>query len=481
MTITRRGFLAGTAAATLVQPFAANAVPLPKEADVVVIGAGAAGIAAARRVMAAGRSVIVVEAADRIGGRCATDTTTFGVPFDRGARWLYNPDTNALIKPARAAGLDLYPAPPGQKLRIGRRNARAGETEDFLATLVRANRAIDEASRGKADIPASLALPKDLGDWRSTIEFVLGANATGRDLRDLSVMERARLPDRAVALASRQGLGDMLVKLAETVPVSLATPATRIAWGGRDVSVETPAGKISARCAIVTASSGVLASGVMKFAPDLPRRQFEAAAKLSMGSQDRIALMLSGNPMGLSRDEVIVEQSKDARTGLLCANVGGSSLCTVDVSGRFGSELSESGHGAMVAFATDWLVGLFGSDVAKAVRKSGATRWNADPNIMGAMSAATPGSAGVRRILSESFAGVFLAGEATHETLWSTVDGAWESGERAALGALKRIGVGREAPTAGETPPLRERLRRRSPPTAEAAPRSTGSVFGLGR
>ena len=59
---------------------------MPREADIVVIGAGAAGIAAARRIMAANRRVIVVEAAGQIGGRCLTDTTTFEIPFDRGER-----------------------------------------------------------------------------------------------------------------------------------------------------------------------------------------------------------------------------------------------------------------------------------------------------------------------------------------------------------------------------------------------------------
>ena len=100
--------------------------------------------------------LIVVEASGQIGGRCCTDTATFGVPFDRGARWMYNPETNPMIKLARAAGLDVVAAPLGQKIRIGRRNARAGETEEFLAALVRANRAIGEASRAR---PTSLARP----------------------------------------------------------------------------------------------------------------------------------------------------------------------------------------------------------------------------------------------------------------------------------------------------------------------------------
>ena len=98
----------------------------------------------------------------------------------------------------------------------------------------------------------------------------------------------------------------------------------------------------------------------------------------------------------------------------------------------------------MVAFAVEWLTKLFGSDAASAVKKSSATRWNAEPFVLGAMSAAIPGGQPSRRILSEPIGCMFVAGEATHETLWGTVDGAWESGERAAEGALRRIGALRE-------------------------------------
>src|SRR5215470_1604062 len=123
MTMTRRGFLsasAALAAAPLVGRSSFGAA-LPREADIVVIGAGAAGIAAARRIMAANRRVIVVEAASQVGGRCITDSSTFEVPFDRGARWLHSPDTNPIIKLGRAAGFEITPAPSGQKIRIGRR------------------------------------------------------------------------------------------------------------------------------------------------------------------------------------------------------------------------------------------------------------------------------------------------------------------------------------------------------------------------
>src|SRR5258706_16017407 len=275
MTMTRRGFLSASAAfaATPALRARAWAAPMPRDADIVVIGAGAAGIAAARRIQAANRKVILVEATGQIGGRCLTDTATFDVPFDRGARWMHNPDTSSMIRLARSAGLEVYPAPLSQTIRVGRRNARAGEIEYFLAALVRANRAIDDASRGKADIACASALPKDLGDWAGTVEFMLGASATGKDLKDISAIDKARGQDRSNApIACRQGLGTLLARLVEQIPLSLSTPASRIAWNPRDVVAENPAGRIAARAAIITVSSNVLAAGNIKFAPDIPKR-----------------------------------------------------------------------------------------------------------------------------------------------------------------------------------------------------------------
>src|ERR1700732_476640 len=373
MAITRRQLLSASAAIAVARPFGGRAwgAPLPREADIVVIGAGAPGLAAARRIQAANRRVIVVEAAGQIGGRCLTDTRTFDVPFDRGARWMHSPDTNPMIKLARNAGLETYPAPSGQKIRVGRRNARAGEIEYFLAALVRANRAIDDASRGKADIPCASALPKDLGDWAATVEFMLGANAAGKDLKDISAIDKARGQDRNNAqIACRQGLGTLIAKLGEQVPLALSTPASRIAWDRREVTVETPAGKIAARAAVITVSSNVLTSGNIKFTPDLPTRQLDAAAKLSLGSYDQLALEMPGNPLGLGRDDIVIEQSNSTRTALLYANIGGSPVCSIDVAGSFGRDLSGQGEKAMVAFATEWLTKLFGSDAAAGVTRS---------------------------------------------------------------------------------------------------------------
>ncbi len=442
----RRSLLVGSAAlaggSAWAAPRPAPEVPRSGNVDVVIVGAGAAGIAAARKLVTAGRRVAVLEAAEQIGGRCITDTSTFAVPYDRGAHWLYLADINPVPKLAAQAALDVYPAPPGQRMRIGRRYAREGEMEDFLAQLVRANTAIADVAR-KSDVACAQVLPKELGDWRPTVDFVLGAYACGRDLAEVSTVDLARSAERDNAVFCRQGLGALLAKLAPVGPVQPATPVTRIVWGRGNVDVETAKGQFHGAAAIVTVSMGVLASGNIKFVPDLPKRQLDAAAKLRLGSHDRVALEFAGNPLGLRADDLVFEKTESRQTAAIFANASGSTLCMVDICGSFGRELSGKGTAAMIDFAIEWLSGLYGAEVKSSIKRRHATRWNHEPWALGAASAAVPGGQSARKVLLEPLAGrLFFAGEAAHETLWGTVGGAWDSGERAADAVLKMFGGG---------------------------------------
>jgi monoamine oxidase len=143
----------------------------------------------------------------------------------------------------------------------------------------------------------------------------------------------------------------------------------------------------------------------------------------------------------LRADELVFEKSDNRQTAAILGNLSGTTLCTVDVGGSFGRELSAKGEAAMVDFALGWLGSLYGADMKNQVKRRHATRWNNEPWVLGATSAASPGGQSARKILTEPLSGrIFLAGEATHETLWGTVAGAWESGERAAEAVLKLIG-----------------------------------------
>jgi monoamine oxidase len=438
--LSRRSFLAGAAAIASAPTWAATRDS--DDVDIIVIGAGAAGIAAARRVLAAKRRVVVIEASGRIGGRCVTDRRLFGVPLDLGAHWIHAVDINPLIKLAKGTGLDVYPAPPGQKIRVGRRYARESEVEDFLSVLVRANRAINEAARGKTDLSCAQALPKDLGEWRDTVEFVLGPFSCAKDLSEVSAVDFSKSLRRDKDAFCRQGFGTLLATLAQGVPVRLSTPVKRIeTWRRGRVTVETARGTIVGRAAIVTASTNVLAANKIDFDPNLPKRYVDAINQLRLGSYDHVILEVDGHPFGAQADDLIYEKSDDARTAAMLANVSGTQLCMVEVAGKFGRELSGQGEKAMVAFALDWVGSLYGAKIKRSVSKVYATRWNEQPFVLGAFSAASPGGEYARAALMDPIRDrVWFAGEAVHETLWGTVGGAWQSGERAAESAMRRLG-----------------------------------------
>jgi monoamine oxidase len=302
--------------------------------------------------------------------------------------------------------------------------------------------AMATAARGRTDIPAEKALPKDLGEWQQTIEFVEGPFACSKDLAEVSTVDLSRAVDRDNNSYCRQGLGTLLTKL---IPPNVLLTDTSVRlidwWGRRPIEVQTNRAMYTARAVIVTASTNVLTSGKINFQPDLPKSHLEAARRLKLGSFDHIALELPGNPLGLRPDEVVFEKSENRRTASIFGNVLGSTVCVVDVAGSFGRELAAKGEAAMVDFALTWLSGLYGTDMKSIVKRTAATRWDHAPWVMGAISAADVGGQPSRKTLSEPLKGrIFLAGEATHETLWGTVGGAWESGERAAEAALRALG-----------------------------------------
>jgi len=477
--LSRRSFILATAALPMVAGTGEAA-----ETDVVIVGAGAAGIAAARRLIGAGLRVIILEATDRIGGRCITETATFGVPYDVGAHWLHMPEINPVARLAMGAGVDIYPAPPGQRVRIGRRNARESELEDYLSVVARAKRALEDAARGKQDISCAQAMPKDLGEWQPLTEFYLGPFSCGKDFANLSVVDFVRSSERDVDAYCRQGFGTLLAKLGEGLPVQLSTPVTRITSKGRGSYLVETDGKrsVQARAVIVTVSTNVLLDGKITFAPALPKRQLDALSKLRLGHYERVALEIPGNPFGLQRDDLVFEKADSKRTAALLANVAGSPLTFIDIAGSFAHELAAQGPDAMTAFAVDWVDKLYGSEARQAIKRTHATQWAAAPYVMGSFSAASVGGHPSRRVLMEPlFERVFYAGEAAHETLWGTVGGAWESGERAADAALKSASP-LTGSSAGTPPPAKQPKKRAAPKKQpQQQPQQRPSLFGVPR
>jgi monoamine oxidase len=444
--LTRRSAIAGLVSA-LSCP-ALGGLRREPDFDVLIIGAGAAGIAAGRRLLATKKKFAILEASDRMGGRCFTDTATFNLPYERGACSIHLPTQSSLARVAAQNGIELYPDPERQQFRARGRNGLEKdlqenrsklELEEFYADRVRCYAAITQAA-GKDDISCAKALPADLGDWRRTMEFVLGPYRFGAELSELSAKEYAVSIDRDAPRLCRQGVGALIGKLALGLPIRFFSPVTLVDWGDRSVALATGNDVVTARAVIVTASTAVLASGKIKFKPNLPGAYASAFEKLKLGSYDHVALAFNGNPLGLDSDEVVFERSYTNKPASLLANVHGTPLSLLTLAGHSGAELAENGENAMADFAIDWISSLFGTRAKKAVLRVHAMSWKKDPWTLGAFSSAPTGAQEARKTLSEPLNDVvWLAGEAVHQSFWGTVGGAWQNGERTADAVIARL------------------------------------------
>jgi len=444
--IDRRTVIA--AALTAALPLRRAGAAMPREVEVVVVGAGAAGIGAARRLAAAGRSVVVLEAGNRIGGRCVTDTTLFGRPCDLGAHWLHGAALTPFREFARDLGVRLTTTGGEESLWAGRRRASDGEIDAYSEGIEAFTRAIQEAGRQGIDVAASEMLPRGLGPVADLVAFAVGPQDCGKDLDHISTLDFARSregTDRLVA----GGYGAFLARLAGGLPIETGVAVTRIDRTGPRIAVETSAGRIEAAAVIVTASTDALAGGGIRFDPPLPSDQEDALAGLTLGVYERVILEIPGNPFRFRPDEDVFFVRPGKRTLRLAANVDGGDLVYADVAGSFAGELVAAGERAMIDFAQSMLVETFGAEARKAVGRRHATAWRRERFIGGSFSCAEPGHGNDRSILRRPLDGrIWLAGEATHPTLWGTVGGAFLEGERAATEALAVLPAGPAPATA---------------------------------
>lgn len=441
--LSRRAVLAGGATLALA-PLAfgaTRALGQQSEADVIIIGAGAAGISAARRVAEAGRSYVLIEASNRVGGRTITDTALFGVPYDLGAARLNMPAARPMAAYGRAEGLDITRAPEGGRLYLNGREARDTDYEAFISTVRRAERAIGAAGDAGRDMAAARALP-DLGPWGPSARFVVGPLDCAKELDQVSTVDFARAEEREGEEICRQGIGTLVAQLARPLTVRLETVARSVDLSGRLVTVQTSKGNLLGRTVILAVPPSVIASGKLRILPNLAPRYRTAVEKITLGAYDHIAFRLPRNPAGLAADETLYFKAEGPRAYMMRARIGGTDLYTLDVAGDTAQGLADGPPEAAAAFAREALTREFGADAAAKIGKVHATRWTREPWALGAFSCALPGYGNMRRAFIETVAGrMVFAGEHAHETLWGTVGGAWLSGERAARQALGLIGA----------------------------------------
>lgn len=401
--------------------------------DVVVIGAGVAGIAAARRLLASRLSVLVVEASDRVGGRAFTETSSFGAPFDHGCAWLQGPADLPYVDAARAAGFTLidHSDPPGILFSQGR-PARPGE----VARYDEASEQIRHTLTASEKDIAAAALIDPADGWSRAAATWLSAMDHGVDLAELSSADVAVYGAYGVNALIREGLGALVVHFARGLPIRTGIVATGIDWSGSGVTVRTLSGDIRARAAIITVSTGVISSGKLAFTPGLPAEFKQAFDDLPMGLLTKIALQIDGARLGLPENAFLtqsIDRPLPARSAFFLSFPAGYDLCVGFVGGSHARDIEAAGERAAVAFATEELASMLGNDCRRHILRGRMTGWDSNPLTLGAYAAARPGRHSARAALREPLGNkVYFAGEALGGAYPALLSGAHLSGDAAA-------------------------------------------------
>lgn len=428
----RRRALIGAALAGL-WPLRAPAQDLP----VLVIGAGAAGLAAARVLADAGRAVQVIEARDRIGGRVAT-VRPWGAPVELGAGWVHGVRGNPLTDLARAAGERLVPQGEGLVLRDA-----AGQRADLARRLPRAADLVAEAraaAERRARAPSLAEAVMAHPDWRAAdpllreavsfhvvteIELDYGADWT--DLSSWWFDAGDAYPGGDARPAG--GYDRVLAPLARDLPIRLNAPVAALEATAGGVEAHLADGtRIAGAAAVVTLPLGVLKAGAVRFTPELAPARRRAIERLGMGLLTKLFLAFdrpfwepdahwlglpgTSHPLWVADGATLI--------GLQAGSV---------------AELAErQPDAARAAAALADLRRAYGAAVP-APRHIAAARWRDDPHARGAYSFVPPGATPEDRaaLAGPDWDGrLILAGEATSANHPATVHGAVLSGRQAA-------------------------------------------------
>ena len=410
---------------------------LPPE-QVLVFGAGAAGLGAARAMAAEGVAVAVLEARQRVGGRAWT-ADALGVPVDLGAAFVHGTEGNPVADLAYDAGDDLVASDVGATVLLGAggvlddaaRDAALDRYDALLAGLV----AIREDLGPGASVADGVAALGDRADddvLRLLHAEVGVAHAADLDRLALATTGRARLPgDDALATI---GVGGLLATLAEDLDVRLGEEVLHVDHGGRGVRVHTTLGEYRVDRAIVALPIGVLAAGTVSFDPPLPDEVLAALQAIDPGRLTTVAARLA-EPLLPSLAEFVAGPAE--RPGEIAAwaalddAVGEPVLVGWAAGAAADAVLPDDDEAVQAALGA--LATRLGRPVPE-VRWSAVARWDEDPHARGAVSFVPAGVAPAQRralggLLSPR---LFLAGEAGASVHPGTVHGALQSGEREA-------------------------------------------------
>jgi monoamine oxidase len=413
-------------------------VSLPSEVDVAIIGAGAAGLGAARAFDNSGLSIVVLEARDRVGGRGHTIMAAPGIPFDVGCGWLHSADHNSFVEIARQLNFEIDSTRPPWREQSFDSIFPPKERADFDRALDAFYDRLDEAASTGRDCAASTYLEPG-NRWNPMID-ALSTFINGCELDQVSIIDTAAYEDTEINWRVREGYGALIAAYGAPCPLALNADVRLIDHSGKRVRIETSRGTLSAPRVIVTVPTNLLADEAVRFHPLLPGK-VDAARGLPLGLADKVMLSLD-QPEALPKDGNLRAAPMRTAMGSFHLRPFGEACIEGFFGGRFARQLEDAGDGALAAQAIDEIVGLLGSDFRRRLKPLAESRWAHDTFARGSYSHALPGHAGDRAVLAAPVDGrLFFAGEATSPEFFSTAHGARDSGERAAREVLASLAM----------------------------------------
>ena len=394
--------------------------------DVAIIGAGIAGLAAARRAEELGLSHIVLEAKDRLGGRIHTATRVDGRQWDTGAHWLRQPPINKLIAAADRMGIAYD--------RQWRPLSRAWQDGEWFSDIEadEALHQIDEAEDLAGDLAetgedAAFAELLDPTYAQLPLAEAMLAFTHAASPGQFSAVDHRRYGPYDGDLAIFSGFGTLVHRLFESVEIELNSPVRVIDWGTTPVRVDFGQGLIVADRVLVTASTGALANGDLHFAPDIPPETRMAIESLPLGAQAKVSFVV--DPAALDIEPGAILHTAGDGLPMTFYRPPDSELIFGILSGFVAGDLEEMGPDALIEAALQRFGAVFGSAALATVHEPDVATWRTDPYTAGAASVAVPGAAGSRELLRAGVDGrLYFAGEATSVDSFGTAHGAYVSG-----------------------------------------------------
>ncbi|MFL6839246.1 MAG: flavin monoamine oxidase family protein [Bradyrhizobium sp.] len=403
--------------------------PLPSSADIAIIGAGAAGLGAANALKNSGRSVVVLEARDRVGGRAHTVQAAPNVLFDLGCGWLHSADKNSFVKIAEQLNFEIDKTPPPWRERAFGKVFPQDERAAFIRALDDFYERAEEAAEKGEDCAASLYLEPG-NRWNPMIDAI-STYVNGCELDQVSILDTEAYEDTNINWRVRRGYGALVAAYGASCPLAFNCNVTLIDHSGTRVRIETSQGTFTASKVIVTVPTNLIADEAIRFHPPLPEK-LDAARGLPLGLADKVMVALD-DAESLPKDGNLRGATMRTEMGTFHLRPFGQPCIEGFFGGRFAQSLEDAGDGAFAAQAIDEIVAFLGNDYRRKLKPLSESRWAHDPFARGSYSHALPGHAGARAVLAAPVDGrLFFAGEATSPNFFSTAHGARDSGERAA-------------------------------------------------